>query len=56
MRLVRTQNVLFVNLFRPDFPDTTGRILETIREEYPDRYTEIELSPLNENESEILVN
>ena len=56
MRLVEKQRVLFINLFRPNFPDTSDRIVETVRERHFARYTEIGLSPLGEPESEVLVN
>ena len=56
MRLVKTQKIVFINVFRPNFPNTNDRIISTIKEKYLDYYTEITLSPLDENQSEILIN
>jgi len=55
MRLVKTNKILFINVFRPNFADTGGRIVETTKRIYPDHYTEINLDPLSERESEALV-
>lgn len=54
-RLVETQRVLFINVFRPDYKETGERIVETIKERLPLYYMEIDLEPLTEEMSETLI-
>jgi class 3 adenylate cyclase len=54
-RLAETQRILFVNLFRPGFPETGDRIVKTIRERLPAYYVEMVLEPLDERMSEALI-
>jgi class 3 adenylate cyclase len=54
-RLAETQRILFVNLFRPGFPETGDRIVKTIRERLPAYYVEMVLEPLDERMSETLI-
>ena len=54
-RLAETSRVLFINLFRPDHPDTSDRFLETIRNRYPGFHVEIVLEPLKDREGETLI-
>jgi len=54
--LSETQRILFINLFRPNHPETGERILETIKEKLPVYYVEIHLHPLSEQMSETLIN
>ncbi|MBC2715386.1 MAG: AAA family ATPase [Desulfobacteraceae bacterium] len=56
LSLAETQRILFINVFRPNHPETGDRIIETIKEKFPDRYVEINLQPLNEQMSETLIN
>ena len=55
-RLSETQQIMFINVFRPDHPETGDRIIETIKEKLPVYYVEINLQPLNEQLSETLIN
>lgn len=54
-RLAETQRILFLNVFRPGFPDTGDRIRKALRER-PSVYSlEILLEPLDEQASEALI-
>ena len=55
-RLAETHRILFINVFRPDHPKTSDRVIETIKENLPVYYIEINLEPLTEQLSEILIN
>jgi len=55
-RLAETRRIVFINVFRPNHPETGDRIIATIKEKLPDRYTEIRLQPLNEQMGEMLIN
>jgi predicted ATPase len=44
-RIARTQNILFINIFRPGFKETGERIAESIKRKFSDIYTEILLDP-----------
>ena len=48
-RLAAKERIVFINVFRPGYADTGDRIIKTIQENYPDKYTEIMLQPLDEN-------
>ncbi len=54
-RLTETQNILFVNVFRPGHEETGDRIVETIRERFQAHYVEIVLGPLDRRTSEVLI-
>ncbi|MBC2716713.1 MAG: AAA family ATPase [Desulfobacteraceae bacterium] len=54
--LAETQRILFINVFRPNHLETGDRIIETIKEKLPVYYVEINLQPLNEQMSEMLIN
>ncbi|MBC2717770.1 MAG: AAA family ATPase [Desulfobacteraceae bacterium] len=54
--LAETQRILFINVFRPNHPETGDRIVETIKEKLPVYYVEVNLKPLNEQMSETLIN
>ncbi|MBC2717040.1 MAG: AAA family ATPase [Desulfobacteraceae bacterium] len=55
-RLAETRRILFINVFRPNHPETGDRIKETIKEKLPVYYVEIHLQPLNEQMGELLIN
>jgi len=55
-RLAESQRIVFINVFRPDHQETSDRIVETIKEKFPARLTEILLQPLDERSSEALIN
>ena len=54
-RLTETQRILFINLFRPGFPETGERILKTLKERLPVYHLEMVLEPLDRRTSEALV-
>jgi len=54
-RLAETQKILFLNLFRPGFPETGERIRKTLNERLPVYHQELVLSPLDERMSEALI-
>ena len=53
--LAETQRILFINVFRPNHPETGDRIIETVKEKLHVFYVEINLQPLNEHLSEMLI-
>ena len=55
-RLAETQRILFINVFRPNHPKTGDRIIKSVKENLPVYYVEINLQPLNEQMSEMLIN
>ena len=55
-RLAETRRIVFINVFRPNHPETGDRIIKTIKEKLPVYYVEINLQPLNEQLSETLIN
>jgi len=54
-RLAETHRVLFINVFRPNHPETGDRIVESLKEKLSIYYVEIKLEPLTEQMSETLV-
>lgn len=50
-----THPVLFVHAARPDHPATAGRVLASARRRCPDRYLELELTPLDERSTARLI-
>ena len=54
-RLAAKERIVFINVFRPGYAETGDRIIKTIQENYPDKYTEIALQPLDEKETETLI-
>jgi class 3 adenylate cyclase/tetratricopeptide (TPR) repeat protein len=56
-RLVEEHRILFILVFRPGYTDTGERSIKSIGENYPTRWTRIDLEALNETESrELLAN
>jgi class 3 adenylate cyclase/tetratricopeptide (TPR) repeat protein len=54
-RLATKERIVFINVFRPGYVETGDRITKSIQENYPDKYTEITLQPLNEKQTETLI-
>ena len=50
LRLAEEARVLFVLAFRPDYADTSGRVLEAVRQSHADRHVEVALEPLSERD------
>jgi len=55
-RLAADHMILFGNVFRPNYQETSDRLLERIREKYGGYNTEIYLEPLPEHYCEVLMN
>ncbi|MBC2715384.1 MAG: AAA family ATPase [Desulfobacteraceae bacterium] len=55
-RLSETRRIVFVNVFRPHHKETGDRIIETLKERRTEYYVEISLQPLDEENSETLIN
>ncbi|MFC1823206.1 adenylate/guanylate cyclase domain-containing protein [Thermodesulfobacteriota bacterium] len=56
LRLADKKRILFVNVFRPGYKETSDRIVETIKVKLLVYYVEIVLQPLDESMSEMLIN
>ncbi len=54
-RLADDHRVLFINVFRPNYEETSNRILETIKDRYSHIYSNIILKPLDEKQCEALI-
>jgi serine/threonine protein kinase/tetratricopeptide (TPR) repeat protein len=54
-RLAQDHPILFLNVFRPGYEETSDRIRESIRDRYEKYQTEIILDRLDEQQSEILI-
>ncbi len=54
-RLAGANPIFFINVFRPNYQETSGRILGTIKDRYSSIHAEIVLGSLNEQQSELLV-
>ena len=54
-RLAAKEQIVFINVFRPGYAETGDRIIKTIQENYPAKYTEIMLQPLDEKQTETLI-
>jgi len=54
-RLAETHRVLFINVFRPNHPETGEKIVESLKEKISVYHVEITLGPLNEQMSETLI-
>ena len=54
-RLAAKERIVFINVFRPGYAETGDRVIKTIQENYPDKYMEIALQPLDEKQTEILI-
>jgi class 3 adenylate cyclase/tetratricopeptide (TPR) repeat protein len=55
-RLVATRRIVFINVFRPGYSETSDRIVETVKEKLKVYHVEIVLQPLDEHMSETLIN
>jgi len=54
-RLATKERIVFINVFRPGYAETGDRIIKTIQENYPAKYTEIMIQPLDEQQTETLI-
>ena len=54
-RLAENNRILFINVFRPNYEETSERLLRTIRTRYPKLASDIVLEPLDDNQCETLV-
>jgi len=56
LKLVRKQRIMFVLIFRPGYKETGERINTHLKESLKDYFTQINIEPLKQNESEELIN
>ncbi|HWR67869.1 MAG TPA: AAA family ATPase [Desulfomonilia bacterium] len=54
-RLVTKERVVFINVFRPGYTETTDKIIHTIQDTIPEKYTEVIIQPLDEQQTETLI-
>ena len=54
--LTETQKIIFINVFRPNHPETSEKIIESLKENSSVYYVEIHLHPLTGQLSETLIN
>jgi tetratricopeptide (TPR) repeat protein len=55
-RLATNNKLLFINVLRPGYDETSGRILTTIKNRYPGHHDEINIEPLNLQQTDLLLN
>ncbi len=55
-RLAETENILFINVFRPNYKETGERILQTLEKNYPETKSKIHLESLTDNYGSELIN
>ncbi|MHC4225560.1 MAG: ATP-binding protein, partial [Planctomycetota bacterium] len=55
LKQASTHPVLFVNVFRPGFRDTSQRVLEYVRNEHAELHAELVLQPLDSRQSKRLI-
>jgi class 3 adenylate cyclase/tetratricopeptide (TPR) repeat protein len=54
-RLAESHPILFLNVFRPDYAETSQRLLQTIHARYGRAHLDVPLEPLNETEAGTLI-
>jgi serine/threonine protein kinase/tetratricopeptide (TPR) repeat protein len=54
-RLAENNRILFINVFRPNYEDTSERLLKTIRTRYPKLASDIILEPLDDTQCGTLI-
>jgi predicted ATPase len=54
-RLAGSHPIVFINVFRPNYPETGDRIIATLKEKTPVSYLEIKLEPLTAELGETLI-
>ncbi len=54
-RLAENRRILFINVFRPHYQETGGKVRAFLKEDYAHLYTEIELKPLDADQSDLLI-
>jgi serine/threonine protein kinase/tetratricopeptide (TPR) repeat protein len=54
-RVVIDHNILFINVFRPGFADTSERIADYLRDVFANVFEEIQVGPLESRDCELLV-
>lgn len=55
-RLAESQKITFINIFRPQYEETSDIIVQSIRKSYPEHHVEVDLQPLNETDCDTLIN
>jgi serine/threonine protein kinase/tetratricopeptide (TPR) repeat protein len=54
-RLCQNNRILFINVMRPNYPETSDRLLTAVRDKYSELVTEIVLEPLTAQDCEELI-
>jgi len=54
-RLSDRHPILFINVLRPDYPETSDRLVESIKDRYGTQYFNIDLHRLTEEDSQVLI-
>ena len=54
-RLAADHRILFINVFRPNYEDTSDRLSRTVREKYGRYNVELFLEPLNADQCDLLI-
>lgn len=54
-RLAENNRILFINVFRPNYEETSGRLWRVIRTRYPKLTSDIVLEPLDDRECQTLI-
>ncbi len=54
-KLTDTYRILFILVFRPNYEETSDRILKTLASDFPDRYVPVVIEPLTEKETCTLI-
>jgi len=54
-RLAENNRILFINVFRPNYEETSERLSRTIRTRYPQLASDIILEPLDDSQCETLI-
>lgn len=55
-RLVEKYPILFINVLRPGYEETSERLIKTIRSRYDQFYSNINLESLDDEQSDVLIN
>ena len=53
--LVKNRRLLLINLFRPHYAETVDRVVSTLHEHHSGHYAEINLTPLDKQQSEKII-
>ncbi len=55
-RLAQNSHIMFLNVMRPNYPETSDRLLEAMHSKYPELVTDLILEPLDSHNCRELIN